>query len=215
MEGILPQVLTNTEFHLESTQDSYDCSMSIFKEHKTNADRVASDRRRHKEKIDKAIREGIHHIVADESIIGQNGKQKFRIPVRGIKEHRFVYGDNGKQVGSAPDKDVCRGQKLGGKDKGKKPPPHSPKTLRKMFESMKGKNTGPQSEEHRRKLSEARKKWRLTDEQKAAIKANKKPVSEKTRQKLSKAGKGRIVSDETRRKMSESQKGFRDLHLSR
>lgn len=91
--------------------------MSIFKEHKTNADRVAGDRRRHKQKIDKAIREGIHHIVADESIIGNNGKQKFRIPVRGIKEHRFVYGDNGKQVGSAPGKDVSRGQKIGGKEK--------------------------------------------------------------------------------------------------
>lgn len=87
--------------------------MSIFREHKTVADRTASDRRRHKQKIEKAIREGIHHIVADESIIGQDGKQKYRIPVRGIKEYRFVYGSNGKQVGSAPGKDVKRGQKIG------------------------------------------------------------------------------------------------------
>ncbi|NBP01484.1 MAG: DUF444 family protein [Proteobacteria bacterium] len=61
--------------------------MSIFREHKTVADRTASDRRRH--------------------------KQKYRIPVRGIKEYRFVYGDNGKQVGSAPGKDIKRGQKIG------------------------------------------------------------------------------------------------------
>lgn len=87
--------------------------MSIFKEHRTNADRVATDRRRHKEKIDRAIREGIHHIVADESIIGNNGKQKFRIPVRGIKEHRFVYGSGGQSVGSAPGTDVKRGQTIG------------------------------------------------------------------------------------------------------
>jgi len=87
--------------------------MSIFREHKTKADRTASDRRRHKQKIEKAIREGIHHIVADESIIGQDGKQKYRIPVRGIKEYRFIYGNNGKQVGSAPGKDVKRGQKIG------------------------------------------------------------------------------------------------------
>lgn len=87
--------------------------MSIFREHKTVADRTASDRRRHKQKIEKAIREGIHHIVADESIIGKDGKQKYRIPVRGIKEYRFVYGSNGKQVGSAPGKDVKRGQKIG------------------------------------------------------------------------------------------------------
>ena len=100
--------------------------MSIFKEHKTNADRVATDRRRHKQKIDKAIRDGIHHIVADESIIGENGKKKFRIPVRGIKEHRFVYGNNGKQVGSAPGKDIKRGQKLGSKEQGKPSQPDKP-----------------------------------------------------------------------------------------
>lgn len=97
--------------------------MSVFKEHRTNADRVASDRRRHNQKIEKAIREGIHNIVADESIIGQNGKKKFRIPVRGIKEHKFVYGDNGEQAGSAPGKDIKRGQKIGdkSKDQGGKP----------------------------------------------------------------------------------------------
>jgi len=87
--------------------------MSIFREHKTVADRTASDRRRHKQKIEKAIREGIHHIVADESIISKDGKQKYRIPVRGIKEYRFVYGSNGKQVGSAPGRDVKRDQKIG------------------------------------------------------------------------------------------------------
>ena len=69
-------------------------SSTIFREHKTVADRSASDRRRHKNKIEKAIKDGIHNIVADESIIGQDGKKKIRIPVRGIKEYRFVYGDN-------------------------------------------------------------------------------------------------------------------------
>ena len=68
--------------------------MSIFKKHNTNADRSASDRRRHKEKIEKAIKEGIHDIVAEESIIGQSGKKKIKIPVRGIKEYQFVFGRN-------------------------------------------------------------------------------------------------------------------------
>ena len=49
--------------------------MSTFKEHKTTADRSASDRTRHKKKIEKAIREGVHNIVSDESIIGQDGKK--------------------------------------------------------------------------------------------------------------------------------------------
>jgi len=98
--------------------------MSIFREHKTVADRSASDRRRHKQKIDKAIKEGIHNIVADESIIGQDGKKKIKIPVRGIKEYRFVYGNNeqNKKVGSAPGKEVRRGQKIGdGQQKQKQP----------------------------------------------------------------------------------------------
>ena len=82
--------------------------MSVFKEHKTIADRAASDRSRHREKIEKAIKESIRDVVAEESIIGQSGKKKIRIPVRGIKEHRFVYGqnDNNKRVGSAPGKDI-------------------------------------------------------------------------------------------------------------
>ena len=89
--------------------------MSTFKEHKTSADRSASDRRRHKQKIEKAIREGVYHIVAEESIIGEEGKKKIRIPVRGIKEYRFIYGDNdtNSRVGSAPGKDVKRGQTVG------------------------------------------------------------------------------------------------------
>jgi len=94
--------------------------MSGFSVHKTVADRSATDRRRHKQKIEKAIREGIHDIVADESIIGQDGKKKFRIPVRGIKEYHFVYGsnENNKQVGSAPGKDLKRGQVIKDKKKG-------------------------------------------------------------------------------------------------
>lgn len=103
--------------------------MSIFREHKTIADRSASDRSRHKKKIEKAIKEGIHNIVAEESIIGQDGKKKIHIPVRGIKEYRFIYGDNSdnKRVGSAPGHEVQRGQKVGdaekqpGKGKGNKP----------------------------------------------------------------------------------------------
>ena len=86
--------------------------MSIFREHKTTADRSASDRARHKQKIEKAIKEGITDIVSEESIIGQDGKKKIRIPGRGLKEWQFVYGHNEgqKQVGSAPNTDIQQGQ---------------------------------------------------------------------------------------------------------
>ena len=86
--------------------------MSIFTEHKTIADRSAADRSRHKRKIEKAIRDGVTDIIADESIIGQDGKKRIKIPVKGIKEWQFVYGDNegNKQVGSAPGTPVQKGQ---------------------------------------------------------------------------------------------------------
>ena len=86
--------------------------MSIFREHKSIADRSAADRKRHKQKIDKALKEGIKDVVADESIIGQNGKKKVKIPVKGIKEYQLVYGENSKneKVSSAGDKKVEKGQ---------------------------------------------------------------------------------------------------------
>jgi len=97
--------------------------MSVFRKHKSIVDRAASDRMRHKKKIEKAIKESIKDVIAEESIIGQNGKKKIRIPVRGIKEYRFIYGNNekNKTVGSGGDHTLKRGQKIGQKraEKGK------------------------------------------------------------------------------------------------
>ena len=93
--------------------------MSTFKEHKTIADRSSADRTRHRKKIEDAIKESIRDVVAEESIIGQNGKKKVRIPVKGIKEHRFVYGNNekNKKVGSAQGYDIKEGQQIGKKQR--------------------------------------------------------------------------------------------------
>jgi hypothetical protein len=89
--------------------------MSVFRKHKSIVDRAASDRVRHKKKIDKAIKESIKDVIAEESIIGQNGKKKIRIPVRGIKEYRFIFGNNqnNKTVGSGGQHSLKRGQKIG------------------------------------------------------------------------------------------------------
>ena len=75
---------------------------STFREHKSIADRSAADRNRHKKKIEKALREGIRDVVADESIIGQSGKKNVKIPVKGIKEYRFVFGEMIKTKKPAP-----------------------------------------------------------------------------------------------------------------
>jgi len=91
--------------------------MSVFRKHESIVDRAASDRARHKKKIERAIKESIKDVVAEESIIGQNGKKKIKIPVRGLKEYRFVYGSGqqNKSVGSAGDHKLKRGQKIGQK----------------------------------------------------------------------------------------------------
>ena len=65
--------------------------MSIFREHKSIADRSAADRQRHKRLIDRAIKDSIKDVIAEESIIGQSGNKKIKIPVKGIKEYQFVY----------------------------------------------------------------------------------------------------------------------------
>lgn len=95
--------------------------MSTFREHKSTSDRSATDRSRHKKKIEKAIKDGIQHIIADESIIGKDGKKKILIPVKGIKEFRFIYSDGpqNKQVASAPGKNIKKGQKVGSAKKKK------------------------------------------------------------------------------------------------
>ncbi len=58
------------------------------------SDRSARDRLRHREKIKDTIRHNIGEIIAEESIIGQNKNKIIKIPIRSIKEYRFVYGEN-------------------------------------------------------------------------------------------------------------------------
>jgi len=52
------------------------------------------DAERHQDKIDDAIRKNVRDVIGEESIITNKGKRKVRIPVRGMKDYRFVHGDN-------------------------------------------------------------------------------------------------------------------------
>ena len=73
-------------------------SDTIFREYRISdaerSDRSAGDRLRHREKVRESIRENIADIIAEESIIGKNSDRVIKVPLRGIKEYRFVYGDN-------------------------------------------------------------------------------------------------------------------------
>src|SRR6202795_3120389 len=71
---------------------------TIFREYRPSdaerSDRSAGDRLRHRQKVRESIRENIADIIAEESIIGKDKDRVIKVPLRGIKEYRFVFGDN-------------------------------------------------------------------------------------------------------------------------
>src|SRR6202047_2271374 len=96
-------------------------SDSIFRDYKPaeaeRSDRSAGDRLRHRQKVRESIRENIADIIAEESIIGKNKDRVIKVPLRGIKEYRFVFGENTPGA-SQGDGDSRPGQVVGktGKD---------------------------------------------------------------------------------------------------
>ena len=64
------------------------------------SDRSAADRARHRHKVRQAIRENIADVIAEESIIGRAGDRVVKIPIRGMREYRFVFGQNSPGVGT-------------------------------------------------------------------------------------------------------------------
>src|SRR3984957_1845334 len=94
-------------------------SDAIFRDYKPaeaeRSDRSAGDRLRHRQKVRESIRENIADIIAEESIIGKNKDRVIKVPLRGIKEYRFVYGDNTPGTAQG-DGDSQAGQVVGKKD---------------------------------------------------------------------------------------------------
>lgn len=75
--------------------------MSIFRPYSDSnqkSDRSARDRLRHRDKVKQSIRDNIGEIISDESIIGQNKNKIIKVPLRSIKEYRFIYGENNPGV---------------------------------------------------------------------------------------------------------------------
>lgn len=89
---------------------------TIFREYRTSdaerSDRSAGDRLRHRQKVRESIRENIADIIAEESIIGKDKDRVIKVPLRGIKEYRFVYGENSAGA-SQGDGDTRPGQVVG------------------------------------------------------------------------------------------------------
>ena len=85
------------------------------------SDRSAGDRQRHRQKIRESIRENIADIVAEESIIGRDRDRLIKVPIRGIKEYRFIYGPNAPGVGQGNGEEE-RGQVVGESQQGQGKP---------------------------------------------------------------------------------------------
>ncbi|MGR6034818.1 MAG: YeaH/YhbH family protein [Candidatus Nitrosoglobus sp.] len=76
------------------------------------SDRSAGDRLRHRQKVRNAIRDNVADIIAEESIIGQDHDRIIKVPIRGVREYRFVYGRNSPGV-STGQGDSKPGQTVG------------------------------------------------------------------------------------------------------
>lgn len=98
--------------------------MAIFRPYSSQeslrSDRSATDRQRHRQKVRKSIQENITDIIAEQSIIGKDKNKIIKVPIRGVKEYRFIYGENQSGVGQG-DGNSQPGQVLGkqeGKEQG-------------------------------------------------------------------------------------------------
>jgi len=106
--------------------------MTIFKDFiPVDHDRSAEDRRRHRQLVEKTIKDNLGDILSEESIIGESKNKKIKIPIKGLKEYQFVYGKNtpgvgsgdgsekrGDKIGSDKDKQQGKGQNGAGNDEG-------------------------------------------------------------------------------------------------
>ena len=88
--------------------------MAIFRDSADNPldhDRSIEDRRRHRQLVEKSIKENLGDILSEESIVGESKNKKFKIPIRGIKEYQFVFGRNNKGVATGTGEEK-RGDKI-------------------------------------------------------------------------------------------------------
>ena len=81
------------------------------------------DAERHRQKIDEHIRKNVRDVIAEESIITKKKGRKVRIPIKGLKDYRFIYGGGeGGGVGQGKGKSgdvIGRKQKNGQGEPGK------------------------------------------------------------------------------------------------
>jgi hypothetical protein len=77
------------------------------------SDRSAGDRLRHRQKVREAIRANLMDIIAEEAILTKAPGRVVKVPIRGIKEYRFVFDAKTPRVTAAGKDEVKPGQVVG------------------------------------------------------------------------------------------------------
>jgi len=90
--------------------------MAIISHDKWDTQKGTKDAARHQKKIDKAIREQVKNVIGEESIITTEGGRKVKVPVKGMKDYRFIYG--GKTTGGVGQGDSGAGDTIYERDVG-------------------------------------------------------------------------------------------------
>jgi len=91
--------------------------MTIIYHDTWNIKKGQKDAKRHQKKIDDAIRKGVRDVIGNETIISQKGKKKVRVPVKGLKDYRFVHGSSDGAGGGIGQGDGNAGDVIGRRQK--------------------------------------------------------------------------------------------------
>lgn len=79
------------------------------------------DAERHRDKIVEEIRKKASGVIAEENIITSKGGKKVRIPIRGLKDYKFVYRQNDEKSGGIGQGDGKPGDVVGREQKKNQP----------------------------------------------------------------------------------------------
>lgn len=82
-----------------------------------NIKKGEKDAKRHQDKIDDAIRKNVKDVIGSENIITEKGKKKIRVPVKGLKDYRFIHGGTGQGGGGVGQGEGKPGDIIGRKPK--------------------------------------------------------------------------------------------------
>lgn len=83
----------------------------------TLSEKGKKDAERHQQKIDESIRKNVRDVISEESIITKKRGKTVRVPVRGMKDYRFVHGQGDGISGGVGQGDGNAGDVIAKRDK--------------------------------------------------------------------------------------------------